>query len=370
VGGGLVAQAVHLPYLHDLAGSFAVAGLAEPDPRRREWLARRWGIPLACAGHEELLARAELDALLVCSPNGTHAQVTLAALAAGLHVLVEKPLCLTAADAARIVEARDRARRVVQVGYMKRFDPAYEALVADLRAERGPVRHLCTLTYDPGLAAWFAPAGAPPAPPGAGGFADPFSDVFLGALVHDVNLVHGLLDALDIVPGPVTDAWTAADGSAAGGAVSLPGGARWTMAWLLLPGLGDFRERVQLFGAHGLRELEFPAPYLRQAPTTYRTGEGVPGGSVVRSFRSWHESYARQLEHFHACVTRGDTCRTPPEQAARDIALLTALHAAASGEAPPSSPPSPLAPAPPPSRSSRSPLAPAPPPSPGERSVA
>jgi predicted dehydrogenase len=334
VGGGLVAQVVHLPHLHDLAGAFAVAGLAEPDARRREWLAGRSGIPLACAGHEELIARGELDALLVCSPNGTHAEVALAALDAGLHVLVEKPLCLTVADATRIVEARDRAGRVVQVGYMKRFDPAYEALAADLRAERGPVRHLCTLTYDPGLAAWFAPAGAPPAPPGSGRPADPFSDVLLGALVHDVNLVHGLLDALGVAPGPVTDAWSAADGSGAGGAVALPGGARWTMAWLLLPGLGDFRERVQLFGADGLRELEFPAPYLRRAPTTYRAAAGVAGGHAERSFRSWHESYARQLEHFHACITRGEACRTPPEQAARDIALLTALHAAASGPAP------------------------------------
>ena len=44
--------------------------------------------------------------------------------------------------------------------------------------------------------------------------------------------------------------------------------------------------------------------------------------------RSWHEAYARQLAHFHACVTEGVACRTPPEQAQRDIALLTALHAA------------------------------------------
>src|SRR5688500_1556075 len=94
VGGGLVAQAVHLPRLHDLGERFAVAGLAEPDARRREWLAARWRIPFVCARREELLERGGLDAVLVCSPNGTHAEVTLAALAAGLHVLVEKPLCL------------------------------------------------------------------------------------------------------------------------------------------------------------------------------------------------------------------------------------------------------------------------------------
>ena len=86
---------------------------------------------------------AEPDAVLVCSPNETHAEVVLDALAAGAHVLVEKPLCLTERDAARIVTARDRAGLVVQVGYMKRFDPAYEALLDDLagRVRRAAARH-------------------------------------------------------------------------------------------------------------------------------------------------------------------------------------------------------------------------------------
>jgi hypothetical protein len=46
---------------------------------------------------------------------------------------------------------------------------------------------------------------------------------------------------------------------------------------------------------------------------------------VTRIVRSWREAYARQLAHFHACVTRGERCRTPPEQASRDIELLAAL---------------------------------------------
>ena len=346
VGGGLVAQAVHLPHLHDLGDRFAVAGLAEPDARRREWLAGHWRIPLACAGHEELIERGGLDAVLVCSPNGTHAQVVLAALAAGLHVLVEKPLCITAADASCIVAARDRCDRVVQVGYMKRFDPAYEALVEDVRGARERILHLATLTYDPELAPAFAPAGAPPAsiPTAAGpdsttaaqvaeavGSEHPadaarFSDVFLGALVHDVNLAHGILDAAGTRPGAPVDAFAAPDGSAAGGAVALGGGARWTMAWLRIPGLGDFRERVELFTDAGVRALEFAAPYLRQAPTAYRHSAGAGGANVARALRSWRGSYATQLLHFHDCVTRGLACLTPPEQAARDIALLTALY--------------------------------------------
>jgi hypothetical protein len=82
-----------------------------------------------------------------------------------------------------------------------------------------------------------------------------------------------------------------------------------------------------------VRRLTFPAPYLLHAPSTYERASGARGGHQRRSFRSWQESYERQLVHFHACVTAGRRCRTPPEQARRDIALLTELFRASAGVA-------------------------------------
>ena len=83
-----------------------------------------------------MLAAGNLDAVVVCSPAGTHAEVVLAALDAGLHVLVEKPMCITLDDADAIITARDRAGKVVQVGTMKRYDPAVEAMLASLPSSR------------------------------------------------------------------------------------------------------------------------------------------------------------------------------------------------------------------------------------------
>lgn len=323
IGAGLVAQAVHLPHLTDLGERFAVAGLAEPDPAVRAAVARRHGIDRSFASHAELLAAGGLDAVLVCSPNATHAEIVLDALAAGLHVLVEKPPALTLDEVDRIVAARDRSGLVVQVGYMKRFDPAYEALLDDLAAEPPELLHVAAVTYDPGLATDFG-AGAPPARP-----VDVRSDVFLGALIHDLNAVHGALERLGrAVPGRVVDAFARADGAAAGATLAF-GELRCTLAWLRIDGLHDFRERIALFGAADVRELEFPAPYLRQAPTRYRRASPGRGGNITREFRSWRESYARQLEHFHACVVEGQPCRTPPEQSRADVACLTAMYEAA-----------------------------------------
>jgi predicted dehydrogenase len=307
VGAGLVAQVVHLPRLAELDARFEVVGLAEPDEDVRRRVAARFGIGLACADHRELIARGGAAALLVCSPDPTHAGIVLDALAARLHVLVEKPLCLTTDDADRIVAARDRAGTVVQVGYMKRFDPAYEALLAEPPLE---LLHVTTATYDPGLAAEFGPPGA----------ADRPADPFLGALVHDVNAVHGLVGG----SGRAVDGFDL--GRAVGGTVVLANEVRWTLAWMRIDGLGDFGQRIVLYGSEEVRELEFPAPYLHKAPTVYRRRTR---GGATSEHRSWREAYVRQLEHFHDCVTTGAACRTPPEQAREDIELLTAIRALA-----------------------------------------
>jgi predicted dehydrogenase len=320
VGAGLIAQIAHLPQLAELADRFTVAAVADPRRGVREAVARRHGIAAAFPDLGELLAGERVDALLVCTPSEMHAPMTLEALAAGVHVLVEKPLCETVQDADRIAAARDRAGVVVQVGYMKRFDPAYEALLAELEGAPPELLHIAGATYDPGLAAAFG-HDAPPGP------VDVRSDVFLGALIHDVNLVHGILDRLGMpYPGRVVDAFATADGAAAGGTVALHDGIRWSQVWLHVDGLGDFREHLVLYGARDLRELEFPAPYLAHAPTAYRRSAEENGGNVTRTFRSWREAYRRQLEHFHGCIVDGAPCRTPPEQARADIALLTAMH--------------------------------------------
>ena len=346
VGAGLVANAVHLPLLAELPG-FELAALADPSPSAREAASRRHRIPHALADHRALLGLPDIDAVLVCSPNGTHARVTLDALASGRHVLVEKPLCLDPADADRVVAAAEAAGRVVQVGCMKRYDPAYEALLADLHSG-GELLHIASATFDPWLAPSFMPADAPLASdvPAAERMAlarataaqvaaaanddDPahvhvYSDVFLGALVHDVNLVRGVLDRLGLPAPRVLDAAWAVRGAVATAVLGLPGDVRWTLAWMLIPGLEDFEQKLTVYARDAVRSLLFPAPYLLQSPTVYARSTGTAGGNVTRTSRSWSEAYRRQLEHFHACVTEGETCRTPAGQGRDDVALLAEI---------------------------------------------
>jgi myo-inositol 2-dehydrogenase/D-chiro-inositol 1-dehydrogenase len=80
----------------------------------------------ALAEADALIAHPEVDAVLICSPDATHAALGLKAIAAGKPVLIEKPLAAERREAEAILRAEMAAgRRLVQVGYMRRFDPGY-----------------------------------------------------------------------------------------------------------------------------------------------------------------------------------------------------------------------------------------------------
>jgi predicted dehydrogenase len=353
VGGGLVAQAMHLHYLAAMRDRFELAALAEPSRTVREALGVRYGIAGIHADYRALLAAGGLDAVVICSPAGTHAEIALAALDAGLHVLVEKPMCITLADADAIVAARDRAAKVVQVGYMKRYDPAVERLYEELPSGAEGLRYVHVVVNDPEFAPFFAPgeilrANDVPADvieatrrgeseqveaavgSGAPDVVKAFSESFLGSMVHDVNVVHGALEKMgEPIPGEVVagDWW--AGGVAVTGSVRLSNGGRWDSAWIQLLDVPEYVEAIALYFEDSVRRLTFPSPWLKQSPTRYARTEPDGGTRLVHAADRYEESFARELVHFHACVTEGLECRTPPEQARIDIDLLTRMFLAA-----------------------------------------
>jgi predicted dehydrogenase len=84
--------------------------------------AKQYGIPDSFANYEEMLRKVKPDAVSVCTPNGLHAPATLAALKAGAHVIVEKPMAMNAREAAAMIQAARKARRKLVIGFQQRFD--------------------------------------------------------------------------------------------------------------------------------------------------------------------------------------------------------------------------------------------------------
>lgn len=86
-----------------------------------------------CSSREELLDAC--DAVLICTPNRTHKEIALHALAEGKHVFCEKPFSVGIADAAELRDAANSSGKVVQVGHNRRFAPVYQRLKDLLRDE-------------------------------------------------------------------------------------------------------------------------------------------------------------------------------------------------------------------------------------------
>jgi predicted dehydrogenase len=349
VGGGLVAQAMHLHYLKHQTDRFDLVALAEPSKRVRDSLRQLYDLEATYANYRELLEGTKLDAIVICSPAQTHAEVTLAALDLGVHVFVEKPMCITLGDADRIAEARARTGRVVQVGYMKRHDPAWQHMLENLPDSAESLRYLRVVVHDPEFEPFFGPGeifradDVPRDVIEAGreqmqaqlkeavGAAPPeiitaFEGSFLGSLVHDVNLVHGLLERMgEPLPAEVIggDWWN--EGRAVTGAVRLANGSRWDSAWIQLLDMFDYRESVAFYFAEEVHTLSFPSPWLKQFPTVYEVSRRGDRSRVAQVFESYEESFSRELAHFHDCVVNGAECETPPEQARLDIEVLTQM---------------------------------------------
>jgi predicted dehydrogenase len=353
VGGGMIAQAMHLPHLNELQDRFRIAALAEPSDTVREALCRRFAIPGSFADWREMLEQARLDAIVICSPAATHAEITVAALELGIHVFSEKPLAITLADIDRIVAARDRAGRVVQVGYMKRHDPAFRQALSEMPESADALRYVAIVVNDPEWVPYFLPgdilrANDVPAHvieatrraeseqvEEAVGRGDreacyAFSDGYLGSLVHHVNIVNGFLEKMgEPIPARVVDGAWWAGGRGIAGYCELQNGSRWDSAWIQLLDTREYRESIQLFFDTSVRSLTFPSPWLRMSPTVYERQEADEYANSIRRYRSFEEAFRRELVHFHDCVVDAVPVLTPPEQARIDTELLTQMFLAA-----------------------------------------
>jgi UDP-N-acetyl-2-amino-2-deoxyglucuronate dehydrogenase len=111
VGPGKVAQN-HAVALREVTGAQLVAVCGRDPDRTRAFATAHGARPFVTL--DEMLGRAELDALIVCTPHPQHAAPTMAACAAGVNVLVEKPMAVTVADCEAMLAAAGRAR--VQLG--------------------------------------------------------------------------------------------------------------------------------------------------------------------------------------------------------------------------------------------------------------
>jgi myo-inositol 2-dehydrogenase / D-chiro-inositol 1-dehydrogenase len=138
VGAGMMGAA-HVRTLREQVPGCEVVAVYDADAQRAREVAAGAATPESA---QALIASAEVDAVVICSPDFTHAELVLSCLDAGKPALCEKPLSLTVEESAVLVEAESAlGRRLVQVGFMRRYDIGLSELRDVVRrGELGDVR--------------------------------------------------------------------------------------------------------------------------------------------------------------------------------------------------------------------------------------
>ncbi|MBQ3225800.1 MAG: Gfo/Idh/MocA family oxidoreductase, partial [Clostridia bacterium] len=124
IGTGWIAEA-HMQQYLDMPDVEVVAG-ADVVPGKAKAFFEKFGLEnVRCyESHTELLeAENDLDAVSICTYNSTHAECAIAALEHGVHVLLEKPMCVTTEEAIEIMKAEKKSGKILSIGFQPRLDP-------------------------------------------------------------------------------------------------------------------------------------------------------------------------------------------------------------------------------------------------------
>jgi predicted dehydrogenase/threonine dehydrogenase-like Zn-dependent dehydrogenase len=181
VGAGNLARWEHLPNLKKLPGVELRAVYSAAGVRGKSY-ALRFGAAYCCSEYEEILKDPRVDAVLIASRNQHHAAQSLAALGAGKHVFVEKPMALTAEECRQLCAAVAASGKQLTVGFNRRFAPFYRELKDSLLRRKAPAVVQCRVN-SPGISGsyWMAD-------PAIGG-------AILGEACHFIDLMYWLLDS-------------------------------------------------------------------------------------------------------------------------------------------------------------------------------
>ena len=133
IGVGMIGQD-HIRRLTTVLAGASVVAVSDVNADQTKEVARNVGAK-TCATGEDLIASADVEAVIVASWGPTHARYVLAAIAAGKPCFCEKPLAETVEDCEAVLEAETKhGRRLVQLGFMRRFDAQYQAMKETIRS--------------------------------------------------------------------------------------------------------------------------------------------------------------------------------------------------------------------------------------------
>jgi predicted dehydrogenase len=349
IGGGLIAQIMHLPSLAELPDA-ELHALADPGENVTEEIGDRYNIPHRYQDGIELIddIGEELDAIVICTPMHMHGDASIAALEADIHTFVEKPLALTLEDADQMVEAVRDSEAVAMVGYMKRYDEGFQAAADKLagmdvtlvnnRVFAPDVGAMVNETYDivyPDLPEEFIEEsnqarqadGKHVLDTDDEGLVEAF-DFHLESICHDVNALRGLfgeIERIDQVTLQEGGDFLTTQFTFEGGEHCVLESATTDRGW--------YDEVIRADTPTATLELEFSNPFVRNAPFEVSVKEGKSRVNETILMYSREEPFKRELAEFIECAQSGSEPLTTFVDARADLQVLVDLFTDATVDA-------------------------------------
>lgn len=295
-----------------------VVAVAARHPGRAAAFAAKHGIPTVCDSYAALVADDGIDAVYNPLPNGLHGHWTLAALAAGKHVLCEKPFTADAAEARVVATAAESARTerglVTMEAFHYRYHPLAELMVAMLREERiGRIRHVEARSVVP-----FLPAGD-----------IRFDPTLAGGALMDMGCytVHQVRTAVGAEPAVVSarakvragdvDRWATAE-------LRWPDGTTGRITTALRAVARPIID-IRVQGDDGRLTVFNPTlPQLYNRLALRRRGERTQAQRIRGKATYWY-----QLRAFADAVLRDGPVLTPPADSVANMTVIDAVYRAA-----------------------------------------
>ena len=322
------------------AAGFEVRALVGRDHDKTAERAQRFDIPRACTSMTDALALDGVDAVTIATPPHAHAAIAHEAIAAGKHVLCEKPFTRDATEARSLLDAAERAEVVHLLGAEMRFAPGQALLAQVVRAGTIGAPRLATfLLHIPLLAdatsevpEWWSDASS------GGGWLGAHAPHVIDQVRTTVGEITGVSASL---PQVVERAWTVEDSylahfRTAEGAVGLMQSVAadrgpMLFATRVLGTLGTAwaeGDRVKVADSEGTREIEMPDE-LRVAPPEPPPADLlVTAYDLLHSFGIDYGPYVRLCEHFLARIEgRAAPAGAEPATFANGVANMAVLDA-------------------------------------------
>lgn len=295
-----------------------VAAIASRDAAKARAAADTLGIPRAYGAYEDLLADPEIEAVYNPLPNELHVPWTLRALAAGKHVLCEKPVALDAKEARQLIEARDRSGKLVAEAFMVRFHPQWRR-ARELARDGGIGEARAIQTFF--SYRLLDPANVRNRPPGGGGLYDIGCYAILTARYIFGAEPARVVATIDWDPKFKTD-------RLAGALLEFPSGRHLTFT------VGtqlSAHQRVTIVGDRGRIEVMIPFNAPPDRPTEIAVDDGADlfgGGRRVERFPVC-DQYTLQGDAFARAILDGAPLEFPLEDAVANMAVIDALFRSA-----------------------------------------